>query len=348
MEFQERERFGPGELAVVLSHYDVGVIESARELPRGSRKSPKLLLQAAAGRYLLKRRAHGTEQLGRAEFSHVLLSHLRVRRFPVPRAVPTRDTGDTLLAIGGRVYELFEYVEGERFDGSLEAAFHAGKTLARFHRAVQEIDTAWHPPAISYHDARPVRSGLNAIPTTTASHDSVVGHEAELLAATQELYERYDEACEQVEKLGFGQWEPWIVHGDWHPGNMRFRRGRVVAVLDFDAVRLQPRVSDLANAMLQFSILRGAGDPMAWPAFFDEARMRRVLLGYLSKMDLDEAQRRAIPALMLESMIAECVVPIAATGSFGQMPGFGVIQMVRRKVRWLLENRSRIDAWILE
>ena len=42
----ERERFSPDELAVVLSHYDLGVIYSAKEFARGSRKSPKLLLRA--------------------------------------------------------------------------------------------------------------------------------------------------------------------------------------------------------------------------------------------------------------------------------------------------------------
>lgn len=76
--------------------------------------------------------------------------------------------------------------------------------------------------------------------------------------------------------------------------------------------------------------------------------MRRFLLGYLSKVPLEAQQRRAIPYLMVESLIAECVVPIAATGSFGHVPGFGVLQMVCKKVRWLLQNRARLERWILD
>ncbi|MCH8805153.1 MAG: phosphotransferase [Planctomycetes bacterium] len=344
----DRERFAPGELAVVLSHYDLGVIHSAKEFPRGSRKSPKLLLQTAGGNFLLKRRAKGRSDPYKVAFAHALLGHLIRRRFPVPEMIGTRDDNNSILQLDREIYELFEFVDGESYNRSLEHTTHAGKTLAGYHDAVADFETDWTPPAGVFHDSPSVRQGLNAIPTTTASHDSVVGHEAALLTATQELYERYDEAAEAVNALGFAQWPVAIIHGDWHPGNMLFRRNKVVAVLDFDSARRLPRVVDLANGMLQFSILRGRSAPSKWPDYFDETRMRRFLLGYGARIQLDADQRRAIPHLMIESLIAESVVPIAATGSFGRMPGYGVLQMVRRKVRWLMDNTAQLEHWILE
>ena len=344
----DRERFAPGELAVVLSHYDLGVIHSAKEFPRGSRKSPKLLLRTARGNYLLKRRAPSRSDPYKVAFAHALLGHLNRRRFPVPEMIGTRDDNNSILQLDREIYELFEYVDGESYNRSLEHTTHAGRTLAHYHAAVDEFETDWTPPAGVFHDSTSVRQGLNAIPTTTAAHDSVVGHEAELLTATQELYERYDEASEAVNALGIAQWPVAIIHGDWHPGNMLFRRNKVVAVLDFDSARRLPRVVDLANGMLQFSILRGRSAPSKWPDYFDETRMRRFLLGYGARIQLETDQRRAIPHLMIESLIAESVVPIAATGSFGRMPGYGVLQMVRRKVRWLMENTAQLERWILE
>jgi Ser/Thr protein kinase RdoA (MazF antagonist) len=344
----ERERFSPDELAVVLSHYDLGVIQNAKEFARGSRRSPKLLLRAVDGRYLLKRRAGGRDKPERVEFAHALLEKLRKRRFPVPALVRTRDGQDSMLRARGHVYELFEFMDGERYDGSLEQTTHAGKTLARFHRAVADFQTGWVPSRRAYHESQAVRDGLNSIPSTTASHDSVVGHEAELLSLTQELYERYEEAAEAADACGLNAWPTAIIHGDWHPGNMLFRGGRVAVVLDFDSARQQTRIIDVANGLLQFSILRGSGEPADWPSFFDGTRMRRFLMGYLAKQSLSRDQRAAIPHLMLESLIAESVVPIAATGSFGPMPGFGVLQMVRRKVRWLLQNRERLAGWLRE
>lgn len=345
---RERERFTPSELAVVISHYELGVVESAKEFARGSRRSPKLLLRTAGGWYLLKRRAQGRDDPERVAFAHSLLNHLRERRFPVPALVGTRDENNSMLQIGERIYEAFEFVRAEPYDRSLEQTTHAGKTLARFHRAVQAFRTSWKPPVGGFHDSKYVRAGLNAIPSTATSHDSVIGHEAELLALTQELYERYDDAADAVNQCGFSVWPHAIVHGDWHPGNMLFRGGRVAVVLDFDSARSYPPVVDLANGMLQFSILRLGGEPSAWPAFFDETRMRRFLIGYLARRTLDSEQRAAIPHLMIASLIAESVGPIAATGSFGPMPGFGVLQMVRRKVRWLLGNLDRLSRWIRE
>ncbi len=341
-----RARFSSGELAVVLSHYDLGVIESAREYPRGSRRSPKIVIRTARGRFLLKRRAAGRDKPARIMFTHALLRHLRAKRFPVPRLIRTREGHDSLRTRDGRVYELFEYVSGEHYDFSLAQTYHAGKTLARLHRAVRGFETTWQPPTGGFHNSPNVRGGLNAVPTTISSHDSVVGREAEVLGLTQELFERYEEACEAVEQLGYARWPAWIIHGDWHPGNMLFRGGKVAVVLDFDSARRNPAVVDLANGMLQFSILFDGDEPDAWPEFFDQTRMRRFYRAYTARARLDASQIEAIPHLMIESLISECVVPVAVTGSLGQIPGFGVLQMAKRKVRWLLRNFDRMREWM--
>ncbi len=344
----DRDRFTPSELAVVLSHYDVGVIQSAKEYPRGSRRAPKLLLKTPRGLYLLKRRASGRDDPFKVAFSHALIGHLRERDFPVPALIGTREDQNSMLQLGGRVYELFEYVQGERYDNSLEQTTSSGHTLAAYHRAVEDFATEWTPPVGSYHDADAVRTGLNAIPTTTSAHDSVVGHEAELLQLTQEMFERYDAAADRVNKSGFPDWSVTIIHGDWHPGNMLFNDAEVCAVLDFDAARHQPRIIDTAYGMLQFSILRGPAGPDDWPDFGDESRTRRFMAGYLDRCDTPPEQRQAIPDLMIEALIAEVVLPIAMTGSFGRLPGFNVLQMVNRKVQWLLNNSARLRQWLLE
>ena len=77
------------------------------------------------------------------------------------------------------------------------------------------------------------------------------------------LRDQYKAAARQVDELGLPQWKPQIVHSDWHPGNMLFDRGHVVAVIDFDAARIQPRVVDIANGTLQFSLVTGGRDRVA-------------------------------------------------------------------------------------
>lgn len=344
----EYDRFAPDELAVVLSHYDLGVIESAKEFRRGSRRAPKLLLTTVRGRFILKRRAEGKDDPFKVAFAHALVGHLRARQFPVPALVGTRDDQNSMLQLFGHVYEVFEYVEGERYDASLEQTTRAGSTLAAYHEAVEDFDTEWNPPVGNYHDSEAVRNGLNAIPTVIAGHDSVSGCAGELLQITQHLYDYYDEAARTVNQSRTHAGLDTIIHGDWHPGNMLFRDDRVVAVLDFEAARRQPRMMDVASGMLQFSILRGDSAPDEWPDYFDETRMRRFLAGYLSRLPLLDEHRHMLPHLMIESLIAEAALPIAMTGGFGRLPGFGVLRMVHGKVRWLRENAERFRLWLRE
>jgi homoserine kinase type II len=138
------------------------------------------------------------------------------------------------------------------------------------------------------------------------------------------------------------QWPKQIVHADWHPGNMLYRDNHVVAVIDYDSARLLPRILDIANGALQFSIIGGDEDATKWPDYIDESRFKRLLRGYDEVMLLSQAEIRAVPWLMIEALIAEAVFPIAATGQFGRMEGLGFLQMVRRKVGWLNKNADRL------
>jgi len=156
------------------------------------------------------------------------------------------------------------------------------------------------------------------------------------------LAESYRAAAASVDELGIQRWPRQIVHADWHPGNMLFRDNHVVAVIDYDAARLLPRIIDIANGALQFSIIGGDEDVIKWPDYIDETRFKRFLRGYDEVMLLSQAEIRTIPYLMAEALIAEAVFPIAATGNFGRLEGLKFLQMVQRKVYWLTHHAQKL------
>jgi homoserine kinase type II len=123
---------------------------------------------------------------------------------------------------------------------------------------------------------------------------------------------------------------------------MLFRDNHVVAVIDYDSARQLPRVIDIANGALQFSIIGGDEDVAKWPDYLDESRFKRFLRGYDEVVLLSQAEIRTVPWLMIEALIAEAVFPIAATGSFGRMDGLAFLNMVRRKVAWLQQSAQRL------
>ena len=344
MKDRQRDTFDADELAIVLSHYSLGAIESITEFARGSRRSPKVGIVCAKGKFLLKRRDPERANLNRIGFAHRLQAHLAGNGFPLPRLVlPARcdDPTRPALVIRDRVYELFEYVSGHSYRGTHDETRDAGRILGVFHRSTRGFDRDPDCPTGDYHDANAVRTGLNTIPSSISPHESVVGHQAELLGTINTLYEAYDQAAEAVRNCGIERDPDQVIHSDWHPGNMLFRNDKVAAIVDYDSARLSKRIIDVANGTLQFSILTG-DQPESWPDHLDDSRANLFLAAYEKVEPLTEEQRRAIPHLMIEALIAESVVPIAMTGSFGRWHGFRFMQVVRRKVDWLRRNNGRL------
>ena len=342
----DRDFYATDELAIVLSHYELGVIQAIQEFPRGSRRAPKLRLRTDKGVYMLKRRARGKDDPFKVAFCHQLQLYLAAKQFPLPHLLGTRTDNNSMLQWKGCIYELFEYIQGSGYDNSLEASQDAGKTLGLFHRLIRDYQPEYEPSQGSYHAAKSVQTALVQVPSTLAQMDprNVEEHAGHVDQVIGFLANAYNEAAVRANEMGVPDWPMQIVHSDWHPGNMLFRKTRVVAVIDYDAARLNQRVIDVANGALQFSIIGGGDDAAQWPDYVDESRYKRFLRGYDSVNVLSKSELRLIPWLMIEALIAESVIPIAATGSFSRMEGYGFLMMVERKIRWLQQHAEKLGS----
>lgn len=342
---REHQVFDSGELAVALSHYDLGVIESITVLQRGSSQSPKVGLVCERGKFVLKRRSGVAVSSDRIELSHRVGDHLRLRGLPVPQVIRLRYSPQRALELRDAVYELYEFIPGHSFDRSPGEAGAAGAMLARFHLESGDF----RPPAPltfprgDYHDAPGVRDGLRSIASAISSHDSIAGNELELVELTAALAAMYDRAAATANDIGVAQWPRQVIHSDWHPGNLLFRDRAVVGLLDLDSVREGVAMLDVANGSLQYSMI-GGGEPENWPDHLDENRFDAFLAAYEKQFPLSVEERRSLPHLLTEALIAECVPRIAQTGSVGRWSGFRVMKMIRRKLDWVRANEDRLGA----
>jgi len=333
--------FSSEELVRVLSHYEVGVILQVKSLSGGNRRAPKMVVISEQGKFLLKRRPRGKDDLYCVSFAHAVQSHLANKAFPVTSLLATRDENNTILQLDHHIYEFFRFVTGTRYEGSPESTVDAGRQLARFHRLVADFAFQWQPLKACFHDSATVRMHLKTIGSHKAAKPS-----KKLQATAEAMMILYNEASIRVNQLGFDSWAEQIVHGDWHPGNMLFSGNKVAAILDFDSVRVASPITDLANGMLQFSIVAGRPNPADWPDYFDQDKLLQFLRGYREVVTLDENTLRTLLDLMIETMIAEAVLPIAVTGFFGHLSGYDFLQMIRRKTKWLNKNRSELTEAI--
>ncbi len=362
-----RSRITAGELVIVCSHYDLGVIEEVRRFRGGSRLAPKVLIKTQWGEFLLKRRAPGpANEPSKVAFTHEVITHLAAAGFPAPPPLATRDSKLTMLQLGpsspggGGVYEVFRFIRGERFDRTPASAWAAGWWLGRCHLLLSNLRPLFPAPRRTFHNHPQVPERLASI-SGLLKDPSVRG-------LCRGLGEAYQSAATRVEDL-IGSPEPalQIVHGDWHPGNMLFRIGasapeqhgveRVAAVLDFDSARLGQTMHDFANGAMQFSVHRSFGQvandseadrpqPASpppkgastdWKIALDPGLFSAFAQGYAEAgagVDkwLTQERAQAVPWLMIEALIVEAAVPIASTGQFGKLAAKPVLEVVQRAV----------------
>ena len=335
-------RFSSSELVTVLSHYDIGIIKKVKPLYAGNTRAPKVIITSKDGKFLLKRRPKAKDNLNRAKGSHKIQMFLADNGFPVSRVINIIDGRSSILSLENHIYEMFEFVEGSRYNGSGEATIDTGRQLANFHKLLIGYSSSFKPPKGSFHDSANVRKHLKFL-----THDKKSLLSGQLRHIAEDLETLYNACSVNANHLGFDSWHQQMIHGDWHPGNMLFADDKIIAVLDFDSIKIAQPATDLANGMLQFSLVAaGRPNPADWPAYLDESKVVQFFKGYKEVIAPDENVLDSVFDLMIETIIAEAVLPIAATGQFGHSTGLGFLKMILRKAEWIYQNKDSLKSAI--
>jgi len=334
--------FTTKELKEALSYYDIGEIKQMTPLEAGNKTAPKMVLVSDKGKFLLKRRPTGKDDLYRVAFSHAVQMHLGEKGFPVTALITTKEDDNTIVQLDHHIYELFRFISGHRYTGTNQETIDAGRQMAKFHKYLKKFSSdLLRPLKGSFHDSSNIRNHIKTIGSKKRAIGGVLKYES------NELMRLYESSSVRVNAMGFDSWPEQIVHGDWHQGNMLFANGRIAALVDFDSVKIAPAVTDLANGMLQFSIVGGRPNPVDWPDYLDQYKLLKFLYGYREVITLDDCRLGVLPDLMIETIIAEAVLPIAATGFFGNLSGEGFLKMISRKAKWIDKNRVELIRTIM-
>ncbi len=332
-----RSVISPGMLASVCARYDLGDVQRVYAFNRGSRRSPKAVVETARGRYLVKRRERGHDDPTRVASSHDLQLYLHAAGFPTPALLGTRLGNNSMVQLDGLVFEVFEFVEGESFDRTPGPCEDAGRQLAKLHELVRGYEPRWPSPvwnATAQHTT--IARQLDEIARSNAAQR---GTARQVVRTLRPLFARV--AAGLAGRTTHDQ-HTQMLHADWHPGNMVFRGSTVAAVLDFDAARQGPVLFDLAGGALQFSMTRVGVDPDKWPDGLDAHRFAAFLRGYGDAAL--ETDLTSLPATMAAALVGEVVGPIAATGSFAGQDAVPFLRMVTRKAAWLLDHTPKLAA----
>jgi homoserine kinase type II len=213
--------------------------------PGGGTANANLKILTASGAYFLKRRNPKYAQESFVAFDHALMEHLAPYAVATPLAVVS-DQGRRWLRLGDDVYELLPYHRGGPHDRhSLAQLASAGRALARFHRAAREFSPPSGKDWPRYDDPRLIREGIEAIAGDLGR--ALSADEFGYLMAQVALLER------ELPQARYHALPKLVVHGDYHPGNLKFADDLVSGIFDLDWATLQPRLRDLADGIVLFA-----------------------------------------------------------------------------------------------
>jgi homoserine kinase type II len=286
------------ELALVLSHYALGQLQAAQRIEQGF-VNDNWIVETDRGRYFLKRRnpslhkPEGTNDTRLILAQHDLMKWLRESSFPAPAIVPTAG-GQTLLILNDELYEIQGYIEGDLYDHNRSAHLEAAAImLGRYHARVR----GFAPRALCTRGElySPTNVGAALHLVITHLHEACqVGEAPGLAAVFQQLRSRAHDLAARFAR--HGTLPRLVIHGDYYAGNLLFRDDQIVGVVDYDKANWQPRVVEVAEALIYFASPRpGHLKHLVYPGFLEWKPFTRFLQGYARLVTLDENEVRALP-----------------------------------------------------
>lgn len=171
----------------------------------------------------------------------VVTRHLRAKGLTTPLLVPSRQ-GRLWVDHEGTVWRLMTYIDGITRDalGSAGQAREAGRVLARFHRALEDLEHAFSAARLGVHDTERHLRVLREALVEQAGHRRFETIEA-LAAEVFELAAEISPLPAVPDR---------IVHGDPKISNVLFARGgeRALCLIDLDTLAHMPVEFELGDA----------------------------------------------------------------------------------------------------
>lgn len=262
---------GPSNLTTVLERWCLG--DPVQSRPAGWGTNNRVHVVDVPGRRVVVR-VYQNLDATQVAAEHAVLAALAAADLPfqVPRPLPAPD-GSTWTATPDGPAAVFCWLDGDRPQPTLDVMERVGRALGELDLALADLDTDLGP----FDWRRSIAATHPAVTDLTALVDEF-GANGELadLPALDETYLRLLEHAPVQ-----------LVHQDMALSNVLVRDGEVTALLDFELVGADIRVSDPVAALVQAGCLEEARDPLA--------RATALLRGYGKSIRLTTDELTALP-----------------------------------------------------
>ena len=247
---------------ILSAHYDIGQLIRQERIYRGYINESyriEMLRDGQKSLYLMRRYRKGTREEN-VRFEHALLHELQIRRFKFsPRIIPTKD-GTGYVKIGRQLKNqapknytaVFSFLHGNDkygWDAPLctdEELKSSAKILSLYHNTIYNWKGIGCWRKMNNFDA------INLMATKW----KVYARNTAKSPFHDYYLEQFDVLVNMInivppQKI-YHALPRLAVHGDYHPGNLMFKSGKVTGVFDFGWSKIDARCFDVGLAIMYF------------------------------------------------------------------------------------------------
>jgi len=347
-------RLRNAEIISVPPQFGIGPVLFTRE--SGGTANASVVIVARGGQYVLKRRNPRYCNPQQLVYDHYVLRALRRKGLPVPQPIKTPN-GSRWLEHEDHIYELYRFIEGtmepEPSVGQIGAS---GSMLASFHEATEALVPPGGKSLGRFWDPQQALVMLEGLLERARAGDTGSLEEGmDATAAAEMLEYLLGETAGVNERLpddAYWLLPQTIIHGDWHPANLKFDGEQVAGIFDFDWIDRQPRMVDVADGMLYVCGVRpavkGPGDiwSLTVTPRLELSRMRVFMAAYADAAKLTATEVAALADLMTVRWVYSRVDAAERKVAAADQLRF-VLREVAVPLQWLAEHREMLaqDGW---
>lgn len=333
----------------ILAEYDLKLLAKS-QAPPGPGRSRNVIVSTCRGKKLLKRYKH-TVIVPAIIHEHSILAYLTRIGFPSPRLV-TRPAGETLVCRNGRNYALFDFIEG---GFQYYNYFLLPMQLRQFITAAGEVLAILHN---RLEDFVPQGYNLNGFKSRKEGWWRDLDWYADRLARCTKETQRLNSSASRSEAAWLLQYADYleetlhqldaslkqaalprlIIHGDYGPYNLLFRRDGSLTVLDFEIARLDWRATELVDALWRFSYTRFG---------FNLDKMKWFVDAYGAHFAVASDELRLLPDVWIFLNVRRCIVRWHHYCDTHDTQRLAQARSFLRLFSWMRENRDTFLAHLM-
>ncbi|MFK7694296.1 phosphotransferase enzyme family protein [Paenibacillus sp. HJGM_3] len=324
----------------VLQAY--GLSDSVSSCIPGGTANRNFIIQGGGEERVLRRRNSKYSGEAQLRYEAEYLRHMAAHGIPVPAPLHNRMGQLWTVSNDGGVYQLYPFLGGQPFDRErIEQVEDAGRFLAALHDAGESF-----VPLASRTFPRYDRPAdmMEAVESVRSDRHSVLLPEEKRIFDF--LIARLQSLQAQLSDTVYWALPAAVIHGDYHPANVKYAGNRVCGLFDFDWVGVQPRIRDVADGLIYFSGVRDdlldGGDifSLTRACTFAPERCRAFLQAYQSEASrrLDDRELACLPWQMTARLINSRVLALP------KIPSVRYVEMLTEGMEspliWLAEHQE--------